>query len=101
MMSFHVADAGPKMLCIAEMEEKGDDLYIVNELTGNWFDTCGGNAKKYRSPVRPAEEPAMTRLGLSGWEAEKAYSVKYAPPKAKEEPAVEKKPAKKSTKKGA
>ena len=45
----------------------------------------------------------MTRLGLSGWEAEKAYAVKYAPPKEKE-PALEpdeKKPAKKTAKKGA
>ena len=101
MMSFHVADAGPKMLCICEMEERGDDLYIVNELTGNWFDTVGGNAKKYRSPVRPIEEPAMTRVGLYGWEAHKAASVKYAP--AKEAPRTEKpkaeKPAEKAEKK--
>ena len=101
MMSFHVADAGPKMLCICEMEERGDDLYIVNELTGNWFDTVGGNAKKYRSPVRPIEEPAMTRVGLYGWEAHKAASVKYAP--AKEAPKAEKpkaeKPAEKAEKK--
>jgi arabinan endo-1,5-alpha-L-arabinosidase len=79
MMSFHVADAGPKRFCLCEMEERGNDLYIINEVTGNWFDTVGGNAKKYRSPVRPIEEPAFTRPGLYGWAAHEAAKVKYAP----------------------
>ena len=59
MMSLHVCDQGPKMLNIFEMEERGGELHIVNELTGNWLDTAGGNAKPYRRE-QIAEAPALT-----------------------------------------
>ena len=59
MMSMHVADKGPKMLTIFEMEERDGQLHIINELTGNYLHTAGGNAMKYRRPAI-AEEPAMT-----------------------------------------
>ena len=62
MMSMHVADKGPTMLTIFEMEERGGELHIINELTGNWLDTSGGNAMKYRRQ-KCTEEPALTYPG--------------------------------------
>ena len=65
MMSLHVADAGPKMLAIFEMEERNGELHIVNELTGNWMHTVGGAAMPFRK-APCVEEPAMTRPGKLG-----------------------------------
>lgn len=99
MMSQHVADKGPKMLTIYEMEETDDGhLHIINELTGNWLDTAGGNAMKYRNPSRPIEEPAMTTPGLRGYEGlEAAIKEREAAKKAAQKAAAKKaeKPAKK------
>ena len=80
MMSMHVADRGPKMLTIFEMEEKGDDLHIINEITGNWYHTVGGNALPYKKDVPCTDEPAFTRLGLSGFEALKAEGISIRKP---------------------
>jgi len=69
MMSMHVADRGPKMVTLFEMEEKGGDLHIVNEVTGNWYHTIGGNAEKYKYDIPCKDEPAFTRLAPSGYAA--------------------------------
>ncbi len=42
MMSFHCNNSNKKML-ICQMEEQGDKLRIVNEITGNWYDTISGS----------------------------------------------------------
>lgn len=60
MMSQHVADQGPKMLTIYEMEERNGELHIVNEITGNWLNVVGGAAKPFRKAMPCVEEPALT-----------------------------------------
>jgi len=42
MMAFHCNNSNKKML-ICQMEEQGDKLRIVNEITGNWYDTISGS----------------------------------------------------------
>jgi len=95
MMSLHVADRGPKMVCLFEMEEKGGDLHIVNEITGNWGHTIGGNAEKYKYDVPITTEPAFTHLAPSGMEAMRGEITGTYQPFGKPE-----KPAKKARKKG-
>jgi len=68
MMSQHIADRGPKMFCIFEMEERNGDLHIVNEITGNWMHTVGGAALPFKKNTPCIEEPAMTTLSPSGYE---------------------------------
>lgn len=49
MMSLHCPNIHPlKRILLFEMEEKGDKLHIINEVTGNWFNTIRGTAKEYR-----------------------------------------------------
>ena len=66
MMSQHVADRGPKMLSIFEMEERGGELHIINELTGNFLTSVGGNALKHKKNIACCEEPAFTTLAPCG-----------------------------------
>lgn len=42
MMAFHCNNSNKKM-CICQMEEDGDKLRIINEITGNWYDTVAGD----------------------------------------------------------
>ena len=69
IMSMHVADRGPKMTTFFEMEEKGGDLHIINEITGNWYHTVGGHAERFKSDTPLQVEPAFTHIGPSGWAA--------------------------------
>lgn len=62
MMSMHVADRGPKMFALFEMEERNGELHIVNEIMGNWMHTVGGNALPYKKNIACQEEPAFTTL---------------------------------------
>ena len=69
ILSQHVADRGPKMVTLFEMEERGGDLHIVNEITGNWAHTIGGNAEKYKYDIPISTPPAFTNLAPTGMAA--------------------------------
>lgn len=46
IMSLHCPNIHEKKrILLFEMEEEGDKLAIVNELTGNWYNNAGGSAK--------------------------------------------------------
>ena len=48
MMSLHCPNIHTeKRMLLFTMEEKGDSLNIVNEITGNWYTHISGPAKKY------------------------------------------------------
>ncbi len=83
MMSQHVADRGPKMLAIYEMEERNGQLHIVNDLTGNWLTSVGGTALKYKKTVPCTEEPAFTTLAPIGVNPKKSAQEQPAQPKVK------------------
>jgi hypothetical protein len=75
IMSMHLADRGPKMLSFFEIEEKNGDLHIINEITGNWLVSVGGTALPYKKNVPSCEEPAFTKLDLSGYAAAKEAMI--------------------------
>ena len=52
-----------KHIHLFQMEEKGNSLHIVNEVTGNWYDRMGGGGGKYRYAV-PARETGCFQLGI-------------------------------------
>ncbi len=61
MMSLHCPNVHQlKRILLFEMEEKGNDLRIVNEVTGNWYHTIRGSAQHYRYPVPTTEEPVFS-----------------------------------------
>lgn len=64
IMSLHCPNIHPlKKILLFEMEEKGGDLHIINEITGNWYNNAGGNAKGYVYKETCIEEPHFTKLG--------------------------------------
>lgn len=68
MMALHCPNThGKKRALLFEMEERGDKLCIVNEVTGNWYDRMGGGGGKYRYAV-PALETGCFRLGIGNQE---------------------------------
>jgi len=85
MMSMHVADRGPKMFNLFEMEERNGELYIVNEITGNWYNTVGGNALPYKKDVPCIDEPAFTYPAPYGYAA--LESIEAPAKKQKKAPA--------------
>lgn len=93
MMSMHVADRGPKMFSLFEMEERDGELHIVNEITGNWYNTLGGNALPYKKDIPCIDEPAFTYPAPYGYaaletiEAPAPKQKKAAPKKADEKKA--------------
>jgi len=89
ILSQHVADRGPKMVTLFEMEEIGSDLHIVNEITGNWAHTIGGNAEKYKYDIPIQTEPAFTTLAPTGMAAYWAERMGSYRPFAKAEHAQE------------
>lgn len=57
MMALHCPNDHPrKRMLLFEMEEKGGELYIVNEVTGNWYGEAGGSAEPYRYSEKCVEE---------------------------------------------
>lgn len=49
MMSLHCPNIHPKKrILLFEMEDEGDKLVIRNEVTGNWYNSAGGSAEKWR-----------------------------------------------------
>ncbi len=55
MMACHCPnDHMKKRILLFEMEEKKESLHIVNEVTGNWYTSIGGNGARYayRDPCR-------------------------------------------------
>ena len=68
MMALHCPNTHDKKRALLfEMEERGDRLCIVNEVTGNWYDRMGGGGGKYRYAV-PALETGCFRLGIGNQE---------------------------------
>lgn len=63
MMSLHCPNIQPlKRILLFEMEERGDKLHIVNEVTGNWYNSIRGPAQNYRYKEDCMEEPGFTDL---------------------------------------
>lgn len=62
VMSLHAPNIGPrKRIHLFQMEESGDKLHIVNEVTGNWYNSIGGSLAErycYRDPC--VEEARFT-----------------------------------------
>ncbi|WP_051538244.1 glycoside hydrolase family 43 protein [Butyrivibrio proteoclasticus] len=49
MMSLHCPNIHEKKrILLFEMEEMGDKLAIINEITGNWYNNAGGAAERWR-----------------------------------------------------
>lgn len=58
MMSLHCPNVHHlKRMLLFEMEEKGDKLQIINEMTGNWYNTVGGPGERFRYEDECREEP--------------------------------------------
>lgn len=63
MMALHCPNIHPlKRILLFEMEERNGGLHIVNEVTGNWYNSIGGPAKNYRFKDKCIEEPTFTKL---------------------------------------
>ena len=65
MMSFHCNNKEKKMhLC--QMEEQGDRLRIINEITGNWYNSVSGEyAARYGYREACTDEAVMTPYRFS------------------------------------
>lgn len=58
MMSLHCPNRHEaKRILLFEMEESFDSVHIVNEVTGNWYNSVQGIAKGYAYPDRCIEKP--------------------------------------------
>lgn len=63
IMSLHCPnDHARKRILLFEMEENGDRLQIVNEVTGNWYNGIGGIAGRYAYKEKLREPPCFTNL---------------------------------------
>jgi hypothetical protein len=61
MMSLHCPNIHPlKRILLFEMEERNGGLHIINEVTGNWYNSIRGSARDYRYKELCIEEPAFT-----------------------------------------
>ena len=61
MMSLHCPNEHPrKRILLFEMEEVGDKLHVINEVTGNWYNNIGGAGKRYTYKDPIAEPPRFT-----------------------------------------
>ncbi len=61
MMSLHCPnDHKKKRILLFEMEERGDKLHIINEVTGNWYNNIGGIGSRYAYPEPVIEAPCFT-----------------------------------------
>ena len=64
MMALHCPNIHPlKRILLFEMEEKNSKLAIINEVTGNWYNTIRGDAARYRYKEPYIDTPAFTKLG--------------------------------------
>ena len=62
MMACHCPnDHSRKRILLFEMEETADALHIVNEVTGNWYQTIGGRGKAYAYRTPCTELPCFSR----------------------------------------
>lgn len=63
MMSLHCPNIHPlKRILLFEMEEREGKLQIINEVTGNWYNTVRGSAQDFRYREACVEEPWFTNL---------------------------------------
>lgn len=62
MMSLHCPNRHQdKRILLFEMEERNGGLYVVNEVTGNWYDKAGGIAANYNYRTPCVEIPCFAR----------------------------------------
>ena len=72
MMSLHCPnDHFRKRILLFEMQEDGNKLRIINEVTGNWYNAFGGTGKNYTYRYPCAEEPHFSRLAKPVFAQEK------------------------------
>lgn len=65
MMSLHCPNDHPKKkILLFEMEDKDGELYIINEITGNWYNQGAGAMAGYAYPSVCEEEISFTNLGV-------------------------------------
>jgi beta-xylosidase len=64
MMSMHCPNTHiRKRMLLFEMEEKGDKLHVINEITGNWYNGIDGNiGRKFAYPKQTTEEAVFTDM---------------------------------------
>ena len=61
MMCMHGPNVhSEKRILLFEMQEDGNKLQIINEITGNWYDRAGGPAKNHVYKTPCLEEPVFT-----------------------------------------
>ena len=82
MMPLHTfGREGPgKRTLIFEVEEYKGLIEIVNEFTGNWFDSIGGHPMRYRSAVPSVDPPTPTKLTVYGGPFARRLLSRSAPP---------------------
>ncbi len=62
MMSLHCPNKHEaKRILLFEMEERAGELYVVNEVTGNWYDKAGGVAARYNYRTPCVEVPCFSK----------------------------------------
>ena len=62
MMSLHCPNRHQdKRILLFEMEERNGGLYVVNEVTGNWYDKAGGIAANYNYRMPCVEVPVFAK----------------------------------------
>ncbi len=70
MMSLHCPNIHPqKRILLFEMEESKGGIYIVNEVTGNWYNKVGGIAKGYAYKDPCTETPCFAKNPTAAEEA--------------------------------
>lgn len=63
MMACHGPNDHPrKRILLFEMQEDGDKLQIINEVTGNWYNNIGGIGKGYAYREPCIEEPCFSTI---------------------------------------
>ncbi len=62
MMACHCPNEhSRKRILLFEMEERGDSLHIINEVTGNWYQGIGGRGARYAYPAPCREIPCFRK----------------------------------------
>ncbi len=62
MMSLHCPNRHEaKRILLFEMEERNGGLYVVNEVTGNWYDKAAGIAARYNYRTPCVEVPCFSK----------------------------------------
>ena len=74
-----------KRILLFEMEEDGDKLHIINEVTGNWYNGIGGIANRFAYEEKIIEAPRFSqKITKNCINNEKISKEKKAEPKKSE-----------------